>query len=451
MIRFKCSCGQPYEVDDFRAGEAFQCPQCLRLVDVPSLGDLSSLEEDGTIKLQEPPVNPDDLAAKIRAHAHTDDLRQNIDEFFQLDQVPSADAPLPRRAPRYDPITGQRIQEIELAPDPIPPASIPPPGIPSSTATKPNVLIELNQNKLTWWSAPGRVISGRSLMAVVFVFLAHVLVDLFLSLPAANLLLLPLILAVALAIVAHYANTIEEIGPQDQDEVPVLLREVSFSQDVLHPLYGLIVAGLFSFWPAMILRAFLDHTDRTNEYSWIIVGITLLGCLVFPAAALTSVTSGALQNMLPKHVMSVIRAAPTRYAMVCGAFLVGLGGYGLAVRAMDWASINFFTQSSPLSVWRNLLTELSWKYTFLMVGIYFMHLAAVWLGLMYRYHYPSFNWVYQKHEHQNRTDVLARLEEMHRNGDRRVRQHRPTPQQLEKIRLSEDERKAQHAKFMGKI
>lgn len=451
MIRFKCSCGQHYEVEDHRAGESFQCEQCLRLVDVPGLGDLASLEEDGTLKLQEPAVIPNDLAAKMRTHAHRDDLRQNIDEFFRLDEVSPADAPLPRRAPRYDPITGQRIEEIDLAPDPRPSASPIPKNLTPAKPSIPQVLIDLNRNKLTWWTAPGRLISGRSLMAVSFVVLAHMVVHLFMLLPAANVLLLPLSLGIALAILAHYANTMEEIGPQDQDEIPVLMRQVSLSQDILHPLYALIMAGAFSFWPAMVLNALSDYLGWTDELTLVIWGMSLLGCLIFPAAALTSVTSGALQNMLPKHVFSVIRAAPARYGLACGAFLLGLGGYGLALPTMNWSSMSFFTGTHPLSPWKNVLAGFAGTYTFILVGIYFMHLASVWMGLIYRDHYASFNWVYQKHERQNRTDVLAQLERMRREGDRRNRQHRPTPQQLEAIRRAEVERKAQHDESMKKI
>ena len=49
MIHFVCICGEPFDVPAELAGESLQCPACLRLVDVPLLGQAGSFEDDGTV------------------------------------------------------------------------------------------------------------------------------------------------------------------------------------------------------------------------------------------------------------------------------------------------------------------------------------------------------------------------------------------------------------------
>jgi hypothetical protein len=450
MIRFKCSCGQPYEVEDDRAGDSFQCEKCLRLLDVPGLGEINSLEEDGTLKMQDAPDHDDGLAEKMRVHGHHADLRQNVDEYFLLDDVTPADAPPTRRAPRYDPITGELIEEIELAPNPTPA----PQDIPMATPTLnyASVAVEehADRGEVRWWNAPWRIVSGMSLMAVFFVFLSHVLIHLFLLLPGINLLLLPFALLIALMIAAHYGNTMEEIGPQNHDEVPVLLRQVSFSQDIIHPLYGIMLAWLLSFAP-LILIWITGVGPRLEGMPWIERGLWGVGMFLFPAAAFTGITSGATQNMLPHHVIAVIRAAPGRYAMAFAAFMLGWLGYTVAAAGLQFTSISFFTRAGPLGAWGTLAVGLGWIYGSIAFAVYFMHLAAVWMGLIYRNHHADFHWVFQQHEKRVRTDTLAQLQDMRQRGDPRLRRHRPTPEQLAAVRDAESERRAKHVESMRKL
>lgn len=450
MIRFKCSCGHPYEVEDDRAGDSFQCEKCLRLLDVPLLSEIDSLEADGTLKVQDAPEHDDSLAQKIRAHAHQDDLRQTLDEYLLIDDLAPADAAPRKMAPRYDPITGELVEEIDLVPDSTPA----PHEIPIATATlnyaPAAVPGETGRGELRWWSAPWRIISGMSLMAIFFVFLAHGLIHLFLLLPGVNLLLLPFAFLVALTIAAHYGNTIEEIGPQNHDEVPVLLRQVSFSQDILHPLYGMLLAWLLCFGPLLLLRLFGlgPMLERFPLVEWTLWGA---GMFLFPAAAFTAITSGAIQNILPHHVISVIRVAPGRYALAMAAFLIGFAGYITASAGLQFTSIAFFSRAGPIGNWGTIFAGLGWIYGSVALAVFFMHLAAVWMGLIYRHHHAQFNWAFQKHEKQIRTDTLSQLEQMRRRGDPRVRRHKPTPQQLAAVREAESQRRAQHADSMRKL
>src|ERR1041385_9242088 len=73
MIRFACTCHTVLEVSDDFAGTSLQCPKCKRLVDVPTLSDLQSLDADGTFKMDREPVHdePNRLADLKRAFAPT--------------------------------------------------------------------------------------------------------------------------------------------------------------------------------------------------------------------------------------------------------------------------------------------------------------------------------------------------------------------------------------------
>src|SRR5436309_2041390 len=76
-LRFACTCGTVLEVPIEQAGTSLQCPQCGRLVDVPTLSDLAALSEDGTYKVDELELRdePDRLAKLHRAFGH-----QRVDE-----------------------------------------------------------------------------------------------------------------------------------------------------------------------------------------------------------------------------------------------------------------------------------------------------------------------------------------------------------------------------------
>ncbi len=53
MIKFPCKCGNVFNLTDDMAGGMLQCPRCGLLNDIPTLGELANLSEDGTVKLAE--------------------------------------------------------------------------------------------------------------------------------------------------------------------------------------------------------------------------------------------------------------------------------------------------------------------------------------------------------------------------------------------------------------
>src|ERR1051325_10024105 len=98
MIEFPCHCGHKFSLPQDMAGGLIQCPRCSRLNDVPNLGDLSQLDEDGTFKL-EPTIarheTPEQRMADVtRAfrRSRVDDTGEEIDLRPTMDDVDRAGA-----------------------------------------------------------------------------------------------------------------------------------------------------------------------------------------------------------------------------------------------------------------------------------------------------------------------------------------------------------------------
>lgn len=419
MIHFSCACGEKFEVSDDRAGDDMQCPACKRLLSVPRLGEIDWLADDGTLKLVEAESPKSDLESKFLAFSHSNDMRNDVEEFLLVGEGGEKPDQPPRRiAPRYDPETGELVTDIPIKEAPH--AAPPPQDVPLATPTlnyssgnSPNATSEIR-----WYHMPWHLLTGRSLMAMLFVFLTHVLIHVGLMLPGFSILLVPFLLVVALSIIAHYCNVMEEFGPHHADDVPVLLRNVSFSEDVLRPLSSILVAAAFSFGPATLLQLFgLGPGSNYPEAWWTAMA---LGTFVFPAALFTVACSGALQNMLPHRALSVIVVEPFRYLLVVLVLLAGCTAYGLALSRLTIVQPIVLTTAAPLPVGRFLIST-GGIYLLFATSVYLMHLAAAWMGFIYRTHHPKLNWVLQQHEQTDRTDTNARLAEMRRRGDPRVR------------------------------
>ncbi len=451
MIHFSCICGQVFDLPEERAGDSLQCPACLRLVDVPPLDEINAFEDDGTLKMKDAEELAPALKQKIRTHAHRDDLRQSVDEYFALDDAPGADAAPNRLSPRYDPETGELVQMVDVVPDARPPAHEIPVAKPALNYSSNSTMEPASYGPMSWWRMPLRIVSGGSLMAITFVFLLHLLAYFVLMVPIANFFLFPFVLLIVGMIIAHYGNVMEEIGPTGRDDVPVLLRHVSFTDDIWHPLVGLFVGFAFAFLPAILLQAVGRFWKPASEMPELMVALVIWGLLIFPAAGFTAITSGALQNMRPRYVFAVIRSAPGHYALVCIAFILSLTAYLAVLGGMAFASIAAWTAPVGKLPWGKILLTGGGLIGLVATAIYLMHLATAWMGLLYRTRYDCFNWVYQKHEKKERTDALAQLQEMRRRGDPRVKRNVVDPARLQQIREAEAARQAAHAQSMRKI
>src|SRR5690349_10590063 len=126
MIRFVCTCGHRFEVEDDLGGMSIQCPKCNLLVDVPTLQELESFTDQGTYRLDgndaPPQDNPDRLADlgiiyskdKVDDEGDEIDLRtlpagrstvrgfyEDEDDRGEIDLKPREPVPVSTR-PKYD-------------------------------------------------------------------------------------------------------------------------------------------------------------------------------------------------------------------------------------------------------------------------------------------------------------------------------------------------------------
>ena len=467
MIRFVCTCGDVMEVPAELAGDALQCPNCKRLVDVPALSDVDAFDADGTVKLFTPDAAPSSLSEKMRVFSHTQDLRGSVasyahqhDADADADDALSGPRPPTRVAPRYDPETGERVTEIELAPPdpalrvlPANPADIPvaKQAVNYATAVTPvaDNTYDFTAPPLRWWSAPLRIVSGTSLLTMFFVFAAHVLIHWMLLIPFLNIMLALLALLIALALTAHYCNVMQDVGPDGRDQLPVLLRNVSFSEDFVAPLFNLCVACLLCFGPLLILLMTMGH-EWTRGHPWIWMTLFAIGTAFFPAAIFTAVCSGATENMLPHRVASVITASPNRYMLVLAAFVSASAAYFTAIAGIGWTSLNIITSAMSPNAMSNFVLRTIGLYLVFMLAIYLMHLSAVWMGLMYRTHYAQFNWVLQRHEPVNR-GKNATASQMSASHTRRVARNEDRVQRLAAVRAADAKRKIESDATIAQI
>ncbi len=131
MIKFPCKCGNVFNLTDDMAGGMLQCPRCGLLNDIPTLGELANLSEDGTVKLAERSISSQvhDQNAIAQMHVafspHTTDslgrekdLRPDKEHFQAVGEIHEEPT---RATPKYDPATGELVRPLDLkTSDPMP-------------------------------------------------------------------------------------------------------------------------------------------------------------------------------------------------------------------------------------------------------------------------------------------------------------------------------------------
>lgn len=425
MIHFVCICGEPFDVPAEMAGESLQCPACRRLVDVPRLSDIDAFENDGTVRLNDSHQTPSALVDKLRAFGHRDDMRPSLEEFLIAGTGDPATTPKERPKPRYDPVTGELMLPVEIANDELPP---PPPvdtGAPvlGYARTVPQAGLADERGKLNWWAVPWRLLGGWSLMALIIIWAVHVFCMVGVMIPGFNVFFILPAFVIVLIMVAHYTNTIEEFGPNERDNIPVLLRSVSLGEDVIQPLFKCGVSSLYAFFPLLAIAIFSPpHAFRDYPLLWLApLG---WGLLLFPAALFTMVCGGVVHNLMPQRLLSVVIAAPVRYALASMVFYVALFGYCVALDTIEISPPTALVPSATQSQLLKTVANASITAGMFAGVVYLMHLAAAWLGLIYRSKHNDFNWVLQRHERVYRDDVMAKL------MNRRTPGHQPDQERL---------------------
>lgn len=408
-------CRSRLEVADDLAGGLTQCPHCGRLNDVPTLSDLPHLADDGTYKVdvERPRDDPIRLAelSIIYSKGTTDadgdviDLRISAAELAPPPDAATSDGvgdddiiPLKdegptrgvRPAPRYNPETGELITPIDLAPDPDRPDN--PAAIPMAKAAV-NYASGERLHRTTPMTAAIELLMPVNVAVMAFLFVAHVFLQFIGTVTVSGLWFIVVVpLGLVCIIISHYGNVVDEIGPQERDELPRPLRSLGFGEDIWHPFVNVFFSLGLCFVPALIV---LQRTRGVlpMQVTLALTGLLLaVGVFFLPGVMLTANTSGTMANLRPDRFFGMIRTLGGHYGLAVLTGAIATAAYGFGIVSADLAFIRILTGSAPLAGWVHVA-----GYPMLALGIYCAHLFCWHLGLLYREHHAQFPWAYQRH------------------------------------------------------
>lgn len=409
MIDFPCPCGRyTFSVPQDMAGGLVQCPECHRLCDVPTLGEMKNLDDDGAYKLGptvEPPESPQERLQKVArafTRKHVDQSGQEIDLRPSYEDVLAAgtdDGPtalegdVDMHAPQYDPLTGELIRPIDIKRDPN--------ERPQTVAAIPlaSRALEYEQGDLAHPLAFKKLALNlltdpANLFVMAIVLLIHILMQPANVMMAIGwLLALPMWCAGILFFLAHYANVVEDAGPGERDELPRPLRDVSLYDDIWRPFVNFAGSLIICFWPAYVAWRFRAAYP-------VVGGVAMIGSFFFPVVLLTMTTSGTIMNMRPDRVFGVIRIIGASYILLFSVMFAALVTYGIGLQRFQFDSLLLFVPASAATRFRSTVPwwfEPWITYPALLAGIYLMHFFCWSLGAMYRLKHERFPWILQRH------------------------------------------------------
>jgi hypothetical protein len=192
-------------------------------------------------------------------------------------------------------------------------------------------------------------------------------------------------------ILAHYSNIIDEAGPSQRDDLPRLLRNMEWHDDLWGSFLRTMIALVVCFAPA-IGSFWLPINEHAHSITALVLAMT--GLFFFPAVFLTTSASGTVINLRPDKVWAVVLATGGKYI---GAVCVCVAAFALYI--MGFASTNLlFLQSLGVrtSSWPMFMKNLALGYPMLLMGVYLMHALCWYLGLLYRSHHDEFGWLLQR-------------------------------------------------------
>lgn len=420
MIRIPCHCGRPIEVPSELAGSDIQCPDCGILNFIPPLEELQNIEADGTIR-----YTGGELAAKPNAARLAEqvrffgthrvdndgeeiDLRPSDEDLAHVglgEEIPiRPDTPPKIYAPMYDPETGELVRPLEVNDQPPPRGS----GFqrsphPSSAVPAPIHYVragplapELTPTIRTLPPALS-LLQPANIMVMAIIFFAHVV---------GGLLHIPLLYFASFGYaqtgiwippwlgnvlfwlaVAHYANTIQETGPEASDELPRPLRMAGIVEDILAPLFRVMVAFVLCYLPVLVALQ-IEDSGRLVALPLLVVSAAL-----FPAVLLTTTTSGHLSNLRPDRVMRVILQSGPKYLLLVGIWFFLFPVY-------LWVALGVDLIGEIINEDLTGRREVNRIYIILpivMATVYLAHLFCWKLGLIYRERHDRFGWAWQEH------------------------------------------------------
>lgn len=413
MIRFNCLCGHQFELPDDEAGALIQCPDCRKLNDVPTLGDLQSIDDAG-YKLDDIPVAPDPdgdhVAAAARAFTRRRvdeqgeiDLRNTVEEVLAAGSVEipldAHDVALPGR-PKYDPVTGELIRPIDVKPDdriPEDPAAVP--------MAKPALnYAALYEDRPTGiWGTMLALLRPMNLFVMLIILLAHLFFELVLLVTLVMIFTFPGLILLFAFIVSHYGNVIDEIGPTGHDELPRPLRDVHLYDDLWRPFTMVGLSLLLCYAPLIPI-----YTWPLPHKGLLALAAAGLGTLLLPAVLLTATTSGTILNLRPDRVLGVVRRIGVAYPFAVLSFAGAAVTYALGLMWLHAGTVATFSRGWGAG---QSLVLIGSGLPVLFAGVYLMHYFCWLLGSFYRKHHDQFPWVLQRHVSTRRHDTTRQLEQ----------------------------------------
>lgn len=404
-IQFPCHCGHPFTVPADRAGSTIQCPKCGLLCDIPMLSELENLSDDGTLLLKPAPIKPEpSRIAAVDRHfgpSRTDrngneiDLRNTHDDLANIGaapeegQIPAGRKDAKPAKPKYDPVTGELIRPLQLA------------NKPQAEEAK-NIPVAARALTYAAGDASHIITLGRifiqlfmpvNIVVILFIFAFYFCFQLFglfgmYLFAAAGLIPTLFNIPLAMQMMAHYVNVLEDTGPNTFDELPRPLRNLSFNDDFFRPFCNMTLSLCYCFLPAVFSFILLP-----GKFAALGVLPLALGFLFFPAVLLTTTAGGSLFNLRPDRLAGMIRIAGGQYTL---SFLLWLIGLPLLTESLF----------SVLLIPASFRDEHEWIYLFnkpiiamplLFVTIVLLHFASWHLGMIYRWFHQEFPWVLQHH------------------------------------------------------
>jgi hypothetical protein len=411
LIKFPCKCGHRFALPlDMAAGVA-QCPKCGLLCDVPSLSDLDHIADDGTLMVQPPQkrAEPRRLTElnKFYNPSHLDEMGNERDlrpTFESTEDVGVDLTPIDLKdqgriaAPKYDPVTGELIRDIEIGPEPTkfatgndpPPDQIPVAGTASLTyAPAQRTLAALSIR------IPLELFMPVNVIVLLIVFVVHVLDQLVIwSIMGGFHFILPVLILLSTLIFAHFGSVIDETGPEEHDEIPRPIRGMSFTDDIWRPFFSVTVALMLCYGPAYVVVG-----GAADERIALAAGglLLLVGTFAFPAVLLTTSTSGTLNNLRPDRVMGVMKASGLSYVIAVLLWLATLGGYIFALTGSIFFLVGMGSLADPDGLVAKLMSRGAFVYPVMFLAVLLAHWFCWHMGLIYRYHHDRFPWVLQRH------------------------------------------------------
>jgi hypothetical protein len=224
-----------------------------------------------------------------------------------------------------------------------------------------------------------------------------------------------LLLGLIVVVGGHYVNVIDETGLEGRDEMPAVMRDVSFGEDMFFPFLKLIAATVLCLGPAIALFA-MGEFAVLSPWAALAGAAGIAGIVLFPAVLLTLACSPTVMNLTPVRLLrTIVYCGPWYWAAVP----VPLIAVALHVIAVAF-SVELFYQTLG-ETWLGaymvgpggVAAQQTWWWVgpllilCVLLAVYLAHGFAWLLGRLFRRHHEQFGWVLMRHEPRVRPSVAT--------------------------------------------